>query len=469
MDSDKKLLKPAGVTPDFARKSPGVNRKIVGGTSLNRSILRIALPAMGGYYIQMGFNMVDMFWVGKLGPAALAAVGASTFALWSIFTLAEVFVTGSSSIIARRVGEDNFSAATDFAGRIMPSVIVGGIIVGISGLFLVKKLFSFISASEEASRYGVEYTGIILFGAVLIFLAMWSEAVFHANGDAKTPMKILIASLALNAVVTPILIFGIGPFPRLEVAGAAVGTVSCQATGVTISLITLIKRGLLPNKLKKFRPSLSHTIQTAKIGAPMSFTGFTFCMVFVVIARITAGFGDEPLAALSVAHRMEEFAWVVNMGMYIAAVTVVGQYLGMKDIKSAIRAGWRCMWLGVAFSSVFALMYLSAGKYLLIPFTDDLAVRAYGAEYLRINALAILFISPGVALAGAFSGSGATIISMLITVPIIALRIPLAALLAYTAGLGVTGIWIALASAYIMRGSAMIIAYTKVKWWKKQV
>ncbi len=468
-EGDRISLPGASAPPDISHTPADDSRKIVGETSLNRSILRLALPTMAGWYLQMMFNIIDAFWVGKLGPAALAAVGASTFALWTVYTSAEIFSTGSSAIIARRVGENNFAAATEFTGRMLLVVAAGAAIVGALGLLTVETLYDFINLSPQATRYGVDYLTIILCGAVFIFMAVWGEAVFHANGDAKTPMKILASALALNAIITPALIFGWGPFPRLEVAGAAAGTVFSQFIAVAVGLAVMARRGLLPKSLRKYLPSKTYALQAVKIGAPTSFTGFVFCLVFIYISRLASEFGDEPLAALAVGHRLEEFAWVINSGLYIAVVTVVGQFLGMKDSKSAVKAGWRSLWFGTAATAAVAVVFFFAGRYLIMPFSDDPKVLELGAKYLRINAPALVFMAPGIILTGALAGAGYTLVPMLVTVPIIALRIPFALLFAEDLGMEATGIYYALALAYVLRGTAMLILYTRVKWWRKKV
>jgi len=467
-NDDKIPLPPPQVPPDIHAR-PASARKIVGVLSMNRAILRISLPTMAGWYLQIAFNLVDAFWVGKLGPAALAAVGASNFALWSIYTLCDIFSVGSSAIVARRIGEERYQRATEIAGQIVPSVLIGSIIVGILGLLTVERLYVYIGASAEATRYGIDYLTVILLGTPLLFLSMWGESIFHANGDAKTPMKIFAAALALNAVITPAFVFGWGPFPRMEVAGAAVGTVFSQAVAVVIGARVMVRKGLIPNELRKYLPSLKITAKVMRIGVPSSLTGFLFCVIYIFIARIAAGFGDEPLAALAVGHRLEELAWVPCAGLYMAAAAVVGQYLGMKDRKSAYRAGWRSVQFGLIIVGLVGILYFFFGKYMVLPFSSDVKVLALGAEYLRINAPALLFMATGIILTGAFSGAGATIIPMLITVPIIALRIPLSIYFAKNLGYAETGIWYALALSTVIRGIIMAAAYSRKNWLKKVV
>lgn len=467
-DENGEIIPPLQVRPDIHSK-PSSERKIVGSMSMNRAILRISLPTIAGWYLQMAFNIIDAFWVGKLGAAALAAVGASNFALWSIYTLGDIFAVGSSAIIARRIGEERFQRATEIAGRIIPAVAIGAVIVGVLGLLSVDKLYEYINASPDATKYGIDYMSIILMGTPLLFLSMWGESIFHANGDAKTPMKIFAAALALNAIITPAFIFGWGPFPRMEVAGAAIGTVFSQTIAVIIGAKVMRNRGLIPRGIKNYIPSLKLTTKVMRIGAPTSVTGFLFCIIYIFIARVAAQFGDAPLAALAVGHRLEELAWVPCTGLYMAAVAVVGQYLGSNDKKSAFKAGWRCLQFGLLITGILGVTYFFFGKYLVLPFSKDADVLLLGAEYLRINAPALLFMAAGIILTGAYSGAGATLTPMLITVPIIALRIPLSIYFAENLGWEATGIWYALALSSVIRGVVMIFAYSRGKWLKMKV
>jgi len=376
---------------------------------------------------------------------------------------------GSSAIIARRIGEERFQRATEIAGKIIPAVAIGAAVVGALGLLTVETLYKYINASPDATKYGIDYMSIILMGTPLLFLSMWGESIFHANGDAKTPMKIFAAALALNAVITPAFIFGWGPFPRMEVAGAAIGTVFSQTIAVIIGAKVMMDRGLIPKGISNYLPSLKLTARVMRIGAPTSVTGFLFCIIYIFIARIAAQFGDEPLAALAIGHRLEELAWVPCAGLYMAAVAVVGQYLGSGDKDNAFKAGWRCLQFGLLITGILGAIYFFLGRYLVLPFSQDSTVLQLGVEYLRIDAPALLFMAAGIILTGAFSGAGATLTPMLITVPIIALRIPLSVYFAENLGWEVTGIWYALALSSVIRGAAMTFAYSRGKWVKMKV
>lgn len=453
---------PPGKLQPLERKDD--DRKIVGKTSLNRAIFRIALPATAGYYMEFFYNIVDTFWVGKLGASALAAVGISTFSLWAVFTLTDVFASGTTAVVARRVGEEKYEEATHFAGSVLPGVVAGGFIIMILGLLNIDNLFAFIDPSPEAAVLGKNYLSIVLSGSVFVFLAVWCEFLFQANGDAKTPMKILGVSLGLNAVLTPLLVFGIGFFPELGIRGAAIGTFLSMGMGSSISLVVLVRRGLLPQNISGYKPSLGNILKVMRIGIPSSITGFTFCVVLVVITKIASQYGDEVLAAITVGVRLEDFVWVLCVGLYMSALTIVGQMLGSGDKAGAVKAGWRTMLMGAGTAAVFSVIFFFAGKWLVYPFNTDPVVLQYGEMFLKIDCFGLPFMVVGVILSGAMVGAGAAIIPMLVTVPLILLRIPAAILLSENAGLGVKGIFIALAATMVVRGSAMVFVYSRKKW-----
>ena len=444
-------------------------RKIVGTVSLNRAILKLSLPAMGGWYLEFFYNIIDTFWVGKLGPSALAAVGVSTFILWSVFTLTDVLTAGTSAVVARRLGEEKFATATNFAGSVIGSVFIAGAIVSILGLINIDPLFAFVDPSPEAVAYGKSYLTIVLSGAVFVFISVWCQSLFQTNGDAKTPMKIFAVSLSVNAIMTPLLVFGVAFFPRMEVAGAAFGTFFSMLINSVVSLTILVKRGLLPRTLKHYRPSWKNTLQVMKIGTPSSLTGFTFCIVLIGISQIAARYGDEVLAAMTVGVRLEDFAWVACMGLYVSAITLVGQYLGAGDKKNAVRAGWRSMWIGFTISLMFAFIYFFAGKWLIYPFNSDPLVLEYGHLFLKIDSFGLAFTAMSVILSGAMVGAGAALIPMLVTLPLLILRIPLAIFLSGNMDLGVKGIFLAMAGTMIIRGIVMSFVYSRKGWAKTKV
>ncbi|MBC8277782.1 MAG: MATE family efflux transporter [FCB group bacterium] len=449
--------------------SRDLKRKIVGTVSLNRAILKLSLPAMGGWYLEFFYNIIDTFWVGKLGPSALAAVGVSTFILWSVFTLTDILTAGTSAIVARRIGEEKFETATNFAGSVIGSVFIAGAVVSILGLLNIDNLFAFVDPSPEAVEYGKSYLTIVLSGAIFVFISVWCQSLFQTNGDAKTPMKIFAVSLGINAILTPMLVFGIAFFPRMEVAGAAFGTFFSMLINSVVSLIILVRRGLLPRTLARYRPSLKNTLQVMKIGTPSSLTGFTFCIVLVGISQIAAKYGDEVLAAITVGVRLEDFAWVACMGLYVSAITLVGQYLGAGDQKNAVRAGWRSMWIGFAICAVFAVIYFFAGKWLIYPFNNDPLVLEYGQLFLKIDSISLAFTAMGVILSGAMVGAGAALIPMMVALPLLIVRIPLAIFLSENMDMGVKGIFLAMAGTMIVRGLMMSFVYSRKGWLKTKV
>lgn len=444
-------------------------RKIVSGVSLNRAILKLTIPAVGGWYLEFLHNIIDTFWVGKLGPSALAAIGVSTFLLWSIFTLTDIFAAGTSATVARRIGEEKFREATEFAGSVVPAVFAGGILVSIFGLASIDRLLNFVNPSPEAIEYGRAYLRIVFSGAVFVFFTIWCESLFQTNGDAKTPMKILLFSTVLNAALTPALMFGWGFFPRMGVAGAAVGTVVSLIIGSTASFYLLIKKGFLPRNWAGYRPSWKNSWRVIKIGAPNALTGFTFCLVLVFVSQAAAKYGDEPLAAMTVGIRLEELVWVVCQGLYVSAVTVVGQYLGSNEPLNAVKAGWRCMQFAWIWNGLFAAVYFFAGRWLVFPFNSDPIVLHYGALYLKFSAFGLIFAASAVTLTGAMVGAGATLTPMLVTLPSILLRIPAIRFFANFLGWGAPGIFFTMALTQILRGNAMIWVYSRKKWLKAKV
>lgn len=465
-----RVVPPAGVSPiepDIINVTSSRRVSLEGG--LNRSILRLALPAMLGMYIHLGFRLVDTFWVGKLGAPALASLGVSLFIVWTVFTLGEIFCVGSVAVIARRIGENNLKEATEVTGRIFFSVIAAGLAVTAAGIITLKPLVRFLGLSSAASAYAHDYLFIIYLGSVFLFLMIWTESIFRANNDTKTPFIIQACALALNAALTPALIFGIWIFPRMEVAGAAVGTVISLFAASSVCLVVLMRRGLVPANLRLYKPSLTTIKEIAKLGFPFSLSDLVFCFVYIIVSKIAAGFGDAPLAALTAGLRMEEITWLTAFSLHTAAATLTGQYLGMERKDMARKATLRCWQMGLIVIGIMAVILFTGNKIFIGIFIDHAEAIAIGGAYLKISSLSLLFMATMLILSGAFAGSGDTMPMFWATAPFYLTRIPIALFLANAMGLGVNGIWWAITISNFGMGITIFLAFNSNRWMKKKV
>lgn len=432
--------------------------------ALPRTVARLAIPAVASTFLMTLFASVDAFWVGtRLGSNALAAVATSIFWIWLIIAVAEMVSIGLTAFAARRYGEGQDDLAAAAAGSAVVFTLIAGVAVAAIAHAALPLLFSLMQTPSEVTALGMRYLGAFLIGTPLVFGFFAVDAAFRASGDARTPLMILAASVGVTLVLDPLLIMGIGPFPELGVAGAAIGTIATRAVGFVIGLRLAIRRNLV--RFVTFNWPAIGTI--CRIGLPTATTGVVFSLIYVFVTRSATPFGTPALAALGIGHRVESWLYMVGVGFGTATAAIVGQNLGAGRPERAERAGWLatafCSSLGV----VFCILELWIPERFASVFSNDPAVIAEGANYLRIAALSQLAICAEIVLEGALGGAGHTVAPMLASTTITVARIPLAGWAA--SQWGSTGIWWVISLTAIGRAIAMIILWRAGGWRLKSV
>ena len=422
-------------------------------------ILRLALPAVGMMGVHFTFNLIDMLWVGRLlGPAALAAVSTGGFFVWIVLSLAEMMEVGLVAVAARRHGQ----GLPDQAARAAAGAIASGLAVGavttVLGLLLTDALFRVMQVPSEVAALGRAYLHVWLLGAPLVFGFFALEAAFRASGDTRTPFLVLAVSVALNAVLDPLLIMGVGPLPALGVGGAAAASVMVRGGAFMLGITVALRRGLLAWRTPDWR-----VVPTVlRIGAPLSLAGVLLSLIYVWLTRYTARFGTAALAALGIGHKMEGLGFIAITGFALAAGALVGQNLGAGHEDRARRAVWLTVGYCLVVTVSTAVLFLTIPRTLVGLFTTDAAVIDAGARYLRIISIAQIGQTFELIFEGSLAGAGYTLWPMVASTGLTALRIPLAAW--WSGAFGLVGIWWALSLTAASRGVAMVLFWRGGAW-----
>jgi putative MATE family efflux protein len=269
--------------------------------------------------------------------------------------------------------------------------------------------------------------------------------------------------VAVTLVLDPALILGWGPLPRLGIAGAAISGVCTRGATFAMGAIIAMRRGLL--RLR--RPQWASIAAVCRVGLPTAVTGIVFSIIYIVVTRTATRFGTPALAALGIGHRVESWLFMVGVGFGAATAAIVGQNLGAGHVKRAERAGW----LAVALCSVLGLVACIADL-LYAPtlarlFTDDPAVIAEAARYLRIAAFSQLGICAEIVLEGALGGAGETLPPMIASSTFTASRVPLVPVMAHR--WGSEGIWWAISLTAIGRAVSMMGLWRLGRWKRKSI
>src|SRR5438034_3616070 len=248
------------------------------------------------------FNLIDAMWVGHLiGPAALAAVSWAGFYVWVLLSLGEMVEVGLIAVAARRHGEGLPDAAARAAGAAVLYALAAGTAVSLLGFALTADLFRLMRVPPEVAQLGHAYLDTWLLGGPLVFGFFAVEATFRASGDTRTPFLILTASVLLSVGLDPLLISGLGPFPRLGVEGAATASVMVRGGGFLIGVVIALRRGLV----RLDAPDWRAVPTIFRVGAPLSLAGVLLSLIYMLLTRFTSQFGTPPLGALVVGHKGE--------------------------------------------------------------------------------------------------------------------------------------------------------------------
>jgi putative MATE family efflux protein len=450
-------IAPVAVTGEFEAA------RLIGG-SLRATILRVALPAVASSLLMTLFSSVDAFWVGThIGSAGLAAVSTSLFWIWAIISLAEMIGVGLTSVAARRLGERRPDEAARVCGDATLFALLLGAAVAVIGSLALPLLVSVMEMPADVAALASRYLHTYLLGTPLIYGFFAIDATFRAAGDTRTPFVLLLASVAITLVLDPVLMLGLGPFPALGIAGAAIATITTRGAAFAMGVAIASRRRLL-----RFGSVSSARIWSfCRVGLPTAITGMTFSLIYVVMTRSVTRFGTPALAALGIGHRVESWLFMVGVGFGAATAAIVGQNLGGGQPDRASRAAWMatgyCTLLGVV---AFALELALPREFASL-FSDDPAVINEAVNYLRIASISQLAICAEIVLEGALGGAGETVPPMISSTTITAARIPLAAWAA--THWGSIGIWWVISLTAIGRAVAMAGLWRAGRWRRKAV
>lgn len=439
--------------------------------SIAGTLVRLAWPVLVSMTLHTFFNIVNAFWVGRLGPAALAAVTTSLFATWSLWAVAEMAGVGLVAIVARHVG----AAEQDQADHVAAQGILLAAILSAAVAFLAPVLppwlFRLLQTDGEVAREGVAFLRTIFLGAAGFFLMYTLEAILRAWGDTRTPMRVTTTVIVINIVLDPILIFGMGPAPKMGVLGAGIATVAAHLIGVILYAIHFHRnRARFPGIPRHFRRIDPRTmLRLLMIGLPISVNTVLFSVVYLFLSKEAASIGTGPLAALGVGNRIESISYLTASSLSVAAATMVGQNLGAMQRDRARSTARVAAWLGMAVCTFWGVIFFAFAGPILSIFSSDPGVIGPGRDFLRILALCQSFMGLEIALSGVFQGAGYTLLPMGISSLISILRIPLATAACRTLGYGFIGIGWVVSLTCVIRTAVMLVIWRAGRWAETEV
>ncbi len=439
--------------------------------SIARAIVLLAVPMVLEMVLESVFAVTDVFFVGKLGANAVATVGLTESLLTVLYALAMGLSIGVTAMVARRIGEHDVDGARDAA---VQGVLVGLVIatvLGIAGVILAPRLLAMMGASPDVIKIGSNFTRVMLGGDVSVVLLFLANAVFRGAGDAAIAMRVLWLANAINIVLGPCLIFGLGPFPALGVTGGAVATTIGRGTGAVYALSRLMRGG---GKISVRRQDIHVKPRLMSKLVTLSAAG-TFQMIigmasWIGLIRIISTYGSQALAGYTIGVRLIVFALLPSWGMSNAAATMVGQALGANDPGRAERSVWRAGAYNTAFLSAIGMVFVFATRPIVGIFPTDPIVAGYAADCLRTVSYGFVFYAGGMVLTQAFNGAGDTWTPTVLNLVVFWLfEIPLAYFLAKTLNMGPHGVFLAITIAFSVLTLVSAAVFRLGRWKQRKV
>src|SRR5216683_1997439 len=378
--------------------------------SLNRAILLLAIPMVLEMVLESLFAVVDVFWVGRLGANAVATVGLTESMLTLVFAVAMGLSLSTTAMVARRIGEKDPEGAAVAGVQAIALGLGVSVAIGVPCFLLAPQLLHLMGASTDIVAVGTSYARIALGGSGVVLLLFLNNAIFRGAGDAAIAMRLLWVSNIINLFLDPCFIFGIGPFPKLGVTGAAVATFTGRSIGVLYQFYRLL-RGT--ERIRILTSQIRLDFQVMFRLVRVSLTGILQFAIahtsWIGLVRIISVFGSAALAGYTIAIRILIFILMPSWGLSNAAATLVGQNLGAKQPERAETSVWRTGFYNMIFLGIIGLLFVAFAEPIVKLFTHDPQVVPLAASCLRIISYGNIGYAYGMVMLQAFNGAGDTV------------------------------------------------------------
>ena len=438
---------------------------------IGRAILILAIPMVLEMMMESVFVVCDVFFVSKLGPDATATVGLTESLLAIVYTIAMGLSIGVTATVARRTGEHDTEGASRTAVQGIALGLGLAIVLGVVGAIFASPLLGLMGASSSVLASGSTFTRVMLGGNASILLLFLINGIFRGAGDPQLSMRTLWLANAINILLGPCLIFGLGPFPRLGVTGAAIATTTGRSIGVLFGMSQFFhRRGRVHLHRRHLALDPRLMVRLLRLSGSGTFQVLIGTASWIGLVRILASFGSAALAGYTIAIRIVLFALLPSWGMGNAAATMVGQALGARKPDRAEQAVWRAAFYNFCFLGCVGLVFFFGAHGIVSLFTADPAVAEYARAALRVIAVGFVLYAYGMVLSQAFNGAGDTWTPTWLGFFCFWLfEIPLAYLLAMHLRFGPLGVFTAIPIAFSVYAVAALVVFRRGGWKAKMV
>lgn len=435
------------------------NKRLTEG-SISGALVKLALPIMATSFVEMAYSMTDMAWLGRVGTSAVAASGTAGFFGWigaALFLVPKIAVQIG---VAQSYGKDDIESARNYVFHTIQLDIIVALVYSLILILFRHELIGFFDlGDDEVIQMATEYLVIISIGMIFFFLNPVFSGVFNGSGNSTTPFIINTIGLVINMVLDPMMILGLGPFPKMGIRGAGLATIIAQF------IVTMVFIKVSRDKLELFydfnlfkRPDTKYLKRIFKLGFPSCLQEGCFAFIAMIIAKILAKWGPKAIAVQNVGSQIEAISWMTAGGFATALSSFVGQNYGAEK-WDRIREGYiKAMGLVSIIGILNTCLLVFGGKSIFKLFIPkDSETLEMGITYLRILGLSQLFMCIEITTAGAFNGLGKTIPPSVVGIVFNILRIPASLILSTKTSLGLNGVWWSISMSSVFKGIVLLV------------
>lgn len=410
--------------------------------NISKLLLGLAIPIMGSSFLQMAYGLVDMFWIGRIGSSAVAAIGTASFFLNLGEAINSIVVMGGGIKVSHSVGSKNYADSDEYiSNSFILNILIAFIYILILILFKDSLIDFFnlnnILVEKEAKIYLI----IVGIGLLFKFNNLLYVRILNSFGESKLPFKINSVGVILNIILDPLLIFGL----NLGVAGAAIATIFSQAVNTHLFMRASRKYFVIDLKI-----NFNKILTILSMGIPLGIQRILFTGFGIVIGKIISLFGPDAIAAQKIGLQIEAISYMTVGGLYGATASFIGQNFGANK-PSRIVSGYKISLLIALSIGIFTtIIFTCFPKFLMEIFVKDEKTISSGIGYLRIVGISQIFMCIEIVTNGSFNGLGQPKIPSIVSVIFTSLRIPLAYYL--IKDFGIDGVWISISSTSIIKG-----------------
>jgi len=447
--------------------APTESRLITG--DLRKTVLWLALPALGEQFLSFCVGFVDIWLSGTISREATSAVGTGAYIGWLASLLFSMVGTGTTALVARFWGRRDYAQANRVANRSIALALLMGIATCLFLYTGAPLLASFLEMEQEQFRVAVRYLRLDAFGHLFFSFGVIGGAALRGAGDTRSPMVILGLVSVMNLIVSPLLVFGPGPFPEMGVDGIVTGTIIARCTGGIVMLAALA-RGLSGLKLQRQELLIRGDVvrRILSVGFPAAVDGLLLWsaqVFFLKIINAINGYQPGAYAAHMIGIEIEAITYLPAVAWGYAAATLVGQSLGAEQTERARRAGHEAVRQCAVMAAGITLIFFFGAPLIFGVMHREHLVHAAGVPAFRLNALFQIPLIMTIIYVYALRGAGDTRTPLFINLAgSYGVRLPVAWLCGILLEMGLLGAWLGMMSDVAFRAALLWLRYSRGRW-----